>query len=81
MHQLNNVDNNNYRSNSTFVEFRPHQHDPQSLSRAALRHIPDQLVEYFVGNDVYPKRPNHRTQRSSTTIDSVISDLSIDELM
>jgi hypothetical protein len=40
--------------NLTFIPFRSHQHDPHSLTRAALRNFPDQFVEYFLANDMYP---------------------------
>ena len=43
------------RENVSFAAFRPHQHDPQSLSRVALVRVPDQIVEYFVKNGTYPK--------------------------
>ena len=35
------------RSNTAFVEFRRHQHDPAALGAAALRHVPAQLCEYM----------------------------------
>jgi uncharacterized protein YegL len=36
------------RKNTTFVDFRHHQHDPSSLGRAALQHMPNQLVQYMI---------------------------------
>jgi len=36
-----------HRCNTTFVEFRRHQHDPSALGEAALRNIPTQLCEYM----------------------------------
>ena len=33
--------------NTSFVEFRKHQHNPTSLGRAALERIPNQLVHYY----------------------------------
>ncbi|CAB9510120.1 Nicotinic receptor-associated protein 1 [Seminavis robusta] len=38
------------RKNTTFVEFRQHQHDPRSLAQAALQEIPRQLSDYMVSN-------------------------------
>lgn len=38
------------RKNTTFVEFRQHQHDPRSLAQAALAQIPQQLSEYMTQN-------------------------------
>jgi len=35
------------RHNTSFVEFRRHQHDPTSLGEAALRDVPSQLCEYM----------------------------------
>jgi hypothetical protein len=35
------------RRNTTFVPFREHQQDPTSLAKAALEHLPEQIVEYF----------------------------------
>eukprot|EP00980_Cylindrotheca_fusiformis_P022407 scaffold9278_cov170-Cylindrotheca_fusiformis.AAC.8 len=43
------------RKNSTFVEFRSHQHDPTSLGRNALKDMPNQLVEYMVQNNINPR--------------------------
>lgn len=40
------------RKNTTFVEFRQHQHDPRSLAQAALCQIPKQLTEYMTQNGV-----------------------------
>lgn len=40
------------RKNTTFVEFRQHQHDPRSLAQAALHDIPKQLSEYMAANGV-----------------------------
>ena len=40
------------RPNTTFVEFRQHQHDPRSLAQAALGQIPEQLSEYMTQNGV-----------------------------
>lgn len=34
-------------TNTTFVEFRIHQHDPNAIGQAALQHIPDQLCNYM----------------------------------
>jgi hypothetical protein len=42
------------RRNTTFVEFRRHQHDPTSLGKAALADIPSQLVSYMVQNGIFP---------------------------
>jgi hypothetical protein len=35
------------RCNTTFVEFRRHQHDPTALGEAALENVPAQLCEYM----------------------------------
>lgn len=40
------------RKNTTFVEFRQHQHDPRSLAQAALRDVPRQLSDYMIQNGV-----------------------------
>uniref|UniRef100_A0A7R9W2K0 VWFA domain-containing protein n=1 Tax=Pseudictyota dubia TaxID=2749911 RepID=A0A7R9W2K0_9STRA len=59
------------RKNVTFAPFRPNQHDPQALSRAALKHLPNQIVGYFTQNCFYPD--HHRRQASIA--ESVISEL------
>ena len=43
---------NGTRKNTTFVEFRQHQHDPRSLAQAALGQVPKQLAEYMIQNGV-----------------------------
>jgi predicted ThiF/HesA family dinucleotide-utilizing enzyme len=43
-----------HRKNSTFVEFRLHQHDPTSLGLAALKDVPNQLVEYMSQENIEP---------------------------
>lgn len=40
------------RKNTTFVEFRQHQHDPRSLAQTALRELPKQLSDYLVQNNI-----------------------------
>jgi hypothetical protein len=35
------------RCNTTFVDFRQHQHDPSALGEAALQNVPAQLCEYM----------------------------------
>ena len=40
--------------NTSFVEFRKHQHNPTSLGRAALERIPNQLVHYY--QSAHPKK-------------------------
>jgi hypothetical protein len=35
------------RCNTTFVDFRRHQHDPSALGEAALQNVPAQLCEYM----------------------------------
>lgn len=35
------------RHNTSFVEFRQHQHDPSALGAAALQEVPAQLCEYM----------------------------------
>jgi hypothetical protein len=35
------------RCNTTFVDFRRHQHDPSALGEAALRNVPVQMCEYM----------------------------------
>lgn len=62
------------RQTVTFAPFRPHQHDPQSLSRAALKQLPDQIVHYFAQNSLYPDQ--HR--REPSIADSVVSELTTD---
>jgi Copine len=47
MHYLCNTTAAGSRPIATFVEFRSHQHDPASLGRAALQHIPSQVCEYM----------------------------------
>lgn len=47
MYQLCQPTNTAARCNTTFVEFRRHQHDPTALGEAALRNIPLQLCEYM----------------------------------
>ena len=42
------------RTNTTFVEFRHHQHDPASMGRAALSEMPNQIVEYMTQNGIQP---------------------------
>ena len=42
------------RQNTTFVEFRQHQHDPTSLGKTALERIPDQLVQYMTSKGINP---------------------------
>lgn len=42
------------RKNTTFVEFRHHQHDPASMGRAALSEMPNQIVEYMTQNGIQP---------------------------
>jgi hypothetical protein len=40
------------RKNTTFIELRKHQQDHTSLAKAALQHIPGQVVEYMVENGI-----------------------------
>lgn len=40
------------RTNTTFVEFRQHQHDPRSLAQTALRGLPKQLSDYLAQNNI-----------------------------
>ena len=47
MHQLSQCPRGAYRPNTTFVEFRTHQHNPSNLGAAALQHIPNQLCDYM----------------------------------
>ena len=42
-------------SNTTFVEFREHQHDPTSLGKAALKDIPNQFVQYMINSGMHPE--------------------------
>lgn len=49
-----------------FVEFSRHKHDKASLTRETLDEIPDQLVEYFYGNNIMPLPP---TSGSKINID------------
>lgn len=44
------------RKNTTFVEFRQHQHDPMSLGLAALEELPNQLVEYMSQENIQPRQ-------------------------
>jgi Copine len=44
------------RKNSTFVSFRQHQHNPAALGRAALQHIPNQLVQYMLQQGIQPSK-------------------------
>jgi hypothetical protein len=55
-HLCDSVNGEATRKNTTFVEFRQHQHDPTSLGRAALRYMPSQLVQYMVQNGIQPNR-------------------------
>jgi hypothetical protein len=45
MHSLSDIPGS--RRNTAFVEYRQHQYDPSSLAKAALEHIPQQIVDYF----------------------------------
>jgi hypothetical protein len=45
MHQLCGVSGR--RCNTTFVDFRRHQHDPSALGEAALKNVPAQLCAYM----------------------------------
>ena len=42
------------RKNVTFVEFRQNQHDPKVLGLAALKELPNQLVEYMSQENIQP---------------------------
>jgi hypothetical protein len=42
------------RKIASFVEFRQHQHDPTALGMAALRDLPDQLVQYMLESGIQP---------------------------
>ena len=44
------------RKNTTFVEFRQHQHDPMSLGLAALEELPNQLLEYMSQENIQPRQ-------------------------
>lgn len=41
-----------------FVEFSRHKHDRAALTRETLDEIPDQLVDYFYGNNIMPLPPS-----------------------
>lgn len=43
-----------HRENATFCDFRQHQHDPSSLGRSALQHLPAQFVHYMLQNNISP---------------------------
>ena len=38
------------RKNTSFVEFRQHQHDPRSLAETALKELPNQISDYLLQN-------------------------------
>ena len=40
------------RRNTTFVEFRKHDHDPRSLAQTALHDLPKQIADYLIQNNI-----------------------------
>ena len=60
-----------------FVEFRKHKNDKNSLLKATLEELPNQLVSYFIQHNIYPHLPE---LNSDTTIipEEHNSDLDID---
>lgn len=56
MHEIVEYSNRTSRPNVSFVAYRPHQYDPRALSRAALKDIPEHVVEYFNRKGVMPRR-------------------------
>jgi Copine/C2 domain len=50
-------DNGRTRDIVQFVQFNLHKYDKESLTRATLDEIPDQLVDYFAGRGIMPLPP------------------------
>ncbi len=43
-------------SNVTVCEFRQHQHDPRSLGKGVLKHLPGQILQYMRRNKISSRR-------------------------
>ncbi|KAL7506970.1 hypothetical protein ACHAXN_004180 [Cyclotella atomus] len=53
-----------------FVEFRHHEHDKMSLTRATLDEIPEQLVQFFHARGIMP-RPDTNFSTSKIVVEDV----------
>mmetsp|Transcript_13135 Transcript_13135/g.28512 ORF Transcript_13135/g.28512 Transcript_13135/m.28512 type:complete len:607 (+) Transcript_13135:148-1968(+) len=65
MQEIVEYSNQTSRPNVSFVAYRPHQHDPRSLSRAALKDIPAQVVDYLKRKGVPPRRYSGLSETSN----------------
>lgn len=54
MNEIVEYSNSTSRHNVSFVSYREHQDDPRALSTAALRDIPNHIVDYFAGKGISP---------------------------
>jgi len=54
MEEIVEYSNSTSRHNVSFVSYREHQDDPRALSTAALRDIPNHVMEYFAEKDISP---------------------------
>lgn len=52
MNEIVEYSNSTSRHNVSFVSYREHQDDPRALSTAALRDIPNHIVDYFDGKGI-----------------------------
>mmetsp|Transcript_29570 Transcript_29570/g.60175 ORF Transcript_29570/g.60175 Transcript_29570/m.60175 type:complete len:680 (+) Transcript_29570:384-2423(+) len=60
-----------------FVEFRAHEFDKTSLTRATLEEIPDQLVQFFYTRGIMP-RPSQGISTSKIVVDDYNEEADID---
>ena len=56
MNEIVEYSNSTSRNNVSFVSYREHQDDPRALSTAALRDIPNHIVDYFAGKGISPTK-------------------------
>ena len=43
-----------HRGRFKFVEFREHQFDPDNLPKKALLNVPHEVVDYYMGRNIFP---------------------------
>ena len=58
------------RDIAQFVAFNQHAHSSQSLTKATLEEIPEQLVAYFQGQNIQPLPPVFRGNESTANFDA-----------
>ncbi|CAB9509275.1 Copine-6 [Seminavis robusta] len=66
------------RDIAQFVAFNEHSHSSQSLTKATLEEIPEQMVGYFQAREIDPLPPIVRSEDSMSNIDSMEAEEEID---